>query len=87
MFKPKKKTTGDQSTFLTTTNGLSKTQQTNMAVVVGEVVCQLQFVERHDLLHPMAPPCGRIGMNVDSRRHRRVCLARHRPARSEFQKY
>lgn len=55
-----------------------------MAVLIQLVVGELQFVERHDLLHPCGPWCWRVGMQMDARRRNGIGLASHHPAGTGF---
>lgn len=50
-----------------------------MAVVIQQVIGQLQLVERHDLLHPLGTLSRRIRVVVHSARCGRVGLASHQP--------
>lgn len=50
-----------------------------MAVLVGYVVGDLELVERDDLLHPLLPSGGRVGVDVHPLGHLRVGLSRHHP--------
>lgn len=50
-----------------------------MAVVIQQVIGQLQLVERHNLLHPLCALSRRVRVVVHSARCGRVCLASHQP--------
>lgn len=50
-----------------------------MALVVELVIGQFQFVETYNLTHPRLTGSRRIGMNVDARRDRRICVSRNHP--------
>ena len=52
-----------------------------MSVVVEQVVGELEFVERDDLLHPLRALGRRVGVDVDAAGHVRVGLAGDHPAR------
>lgn len=50
-----------------------------MAIVIQQVIGQLQFVERHNLLHPLCALSWRVRVVVHSARCGRICLAGHQP--------
>lgn len=50
-----------------------------MAIVVQQVIGELQLVERYDLLHPLRALRGRVRVVVHSARGGRICLASHQP--------
>lgn len=54
---------------------------TYKAMLVGDVVRQLQFVEGHDFLHPLLPRAWWVRMNVHPLRHFGIGFSRHHPAR------
>ena len=54
---------------------------THESVFVGDVVGQLQLVERDDLAHPLFSGERRVRVDVHALRHLRIGLAGHHPAR------
>jgi len=50
-------------------------------VLVGDVVCQLELVERHSPAHPLFTRQRRVGVDVHSLGHLGVGLAGDHPAR------
>ena len=57
------------------------TEETHKSVFVGDVVGQLEFVERNDFAHPLFTGQRRIRMDVHALGHLRVGLAGYHPAR------
>lgn len=57
----------------------SPQQGPHVAVVVQEVVGQLELVEGHDLPHPLGTLGGGVGVEVDAARSRRLGPARRQP--------
>ena len=53
---------------------------TYKAVLVRDVVGQLQLVEGDDLLHPLLPGRRAVRVDVHSLRHLRVSLASYHPS-------
>lgn len=53
-----------------------------MALVVELVIGQLEFVEAYNLAHPRLTGSRRVGMNVDTRRDRRIGVTRYHPLRA-----
>ena len=45
------------------------------------VISQFEFLERDNLTHPLLSRARRIGMNVETAWHLRLCFARHDPFR------
>ena len=52
---------------------------THMSVVVQDVVCEFEPVERDDAVHPMSAVGRRVAVHVDSAGHLRVSAARRQP--------
>ena len=52
---------------------------TYQAMLVGEVVGELELVEGDDLLHPLLPGGGTVRVDVHPLGHLRVRLPRHHP--------
>jgi len=50
-------------------------------VFVGDVIGQLELVERDDLAHPLFASQRRVRVDVHALRHLRVSLAGHHPPR------
>ena len=50
-------------------------------MLVRNVVRQLQFMERHDFLHPLLPSARRVRVDVHPLRHFGIGFSRHHPAR------
>ena len=53
---------------------------THESVLVGNVVCEFEFLERDSFGHPLFARAGGIRMNVHPSRHLWIRLPRHHPA-------
>ena len=51
-----------------------------MSVLVQLIVGEFELIEGDDLLHPLGPLGGGVGVDVDPGRRVGVCLAGHHPA-------
>ena len=60
-------------------SSISMSSKTYKAVLVRQVVGELQLVEGDDLLHPLLAGGRAVGVNVHPLGHLRVRLARHHP--------
>jgi hypothetical protein len=49
-------------------------------VLVRDIICKFEFVEGDDLLHPLLPGGGAVGVDVHALGHLRVGLAGDHPA-------
>lgn len=58
---------------------ISQRRVAYMAIVIQQVIGELQLVERHNLLHPLCALSWRIRVVVHSARCGRICLAGHQP--------
>lgn len=52
---------------------------TYVSIVVHLVVCQFEFVKRHDLFHPLSPSGGTVRMDVYPWRRHWICLSSNNP--------
>lgn len=57
-------------------------RQTNMSIVIQQVVCELERVERHSLLHPLGSAGRRVRVEVHPARSYNISPPCHQPGRA-----